>query len=379
MMGGSMRRGWICVAAASALLALFAMAGAGHAEGLREETLTVPAVISVAGRATTVDLEALVTRPDDGAPHPLAVLNHGSPRDADARAEMSPYGLSAQAREFARRGWVAVAFMRRGYGRSQGGWAETYGSCANPDYAAAGRAGARDIEAVASFMAAEPYVRKSGWISVGVSAGGFATVALAADAPRGLAAAIAFAPGRGSTSPDSVCGEDRLVEAFAHYGETSRVPLLWVSAENDHFFGPRLVDRLTAAFTAGGAKLTLVRTPPFGEDGHGLFSAKGIPLWAPIADRFLAANDLAPRAVSIQAAAPDGPPPQSLDARGRKAFADYRAGGSNKAFAVGPGTRFGWATARRTVDLAKAAALASCAGSANAACTIVDVNDSAGR
>ena len=376
-MVGTKRSGWLWVA--GALTALFTTAQASRAEDLHQETLTIPAVISAAGRTTTVDLEALVVRPDDEAPHPLVVINHGSPRNSDDRAGMSPYGLSAQAREFARRGWAAVTFMRRGYGRSQGGWAEAYGSCADPDYSDAGRAGARDIEAVATFMAAQPYVRAGGWISVGVSAGAFATVALAGDGPRGLVAAIAFAPGRGSTSADTVCGEDRLVTAFAQYGETSRVPLLWVSAENDHFFGPRLVDRLTQAFSRGGAKLSLVRTPAFGEDGHALFSAKGIPQWAPIVDRFLAANDLAPRAVPIKVAAPDVAPPASLDARGREAFASYRAGGTNKAFAIGPGTRFGWATARRSVDQAKTAALVSCAGSGDWKCTIVDVNDGVDR
>ena len=364
---------------AGALAALFATADASRAGDLRQETLTIPAAISVGGRTTTVDLEALVIRPDDGAQHPLAVINHGSPRNGDDRAGMSPYGMSAQAREFARRGWVAVTFMRRGYGQSQGGWAETYGSCANPDYADAGRAGAQDIAAAATFMAAQPYVRSGGWISVGVSAGAFATVAVAGDAPRGLAAAIAFAPGRGSTSPDTVCGENHLVAAFAQYGETSRVPLLWVSAENDHFFGPELVDRLTAAFSRGGAKLTLIKTPPFGEDGHGLFSAKGIPVWTPIVDRFLAANDLAPRAVPLKVAAPDAAPPPSLDARGRAAFAEYEARGVNKAFAIGPGTRFGWVTARRSVNEAKAAALTACAASGNWKCTIVDVNDGPDR
>jgi dienelactone hydrolase len=67
---------------------------------------------------------------------------------------------------------------------------------------------------------------------------GFATVTLTAMAPQDLAAAIAFAPGRGSSGPDTVCGENRLVAAFAPYGKTSRAPLLWVSAQNDHFFGP---------------------------------------------------------------------------------------------------------------------------------------------
>ncbi len=189
------------------LLALVASAVSveqARAEEIRLDALKIPAVISGSTGPAAYQLEAIVLRPDDRLPHPLAVLNHGSPRNADARPTMSPYGMSAQAVAFARRGWVAVVFMRRGYGRSEGGWVENYGSCAHPDYATAGRRAASDIAAVAKFMANQPYVAKGKWISVGVSAGAFATLALTADAPHDLAAAISFAPGRGSSGPYGV-------------------------------------------------------------------------------------------------------------------------------------------------------------------------------
>jgi len=136
------------------------------------DALKIPVVISGSSGPASVALEAIVVRPDDRLPHPLAVLNHGSPRTAGNRPTMSPYRMWAQAVAFARRGRVAVAFMRRGYGRSEGGWAENYGSCSNLDYATAGRAGASDIAAVAQFMTTQPYVSKGKWISVGVSAAG---------------------------------------------------------------------------------------------------------------------------------------------------------------------------------------------------------------
>jgi len=44
-----------------------------------------------------------VVRPDHGQPHPLAMLNHGSPRSAEDRPKVSPYGLWAKAVAFARR------------------------------------------------------------------------------------------------------------------------------------------------------------------------------------------------------------------------------------------------------------------------------------
>ena len=363
--------------AAALLLALVAgvmSAGQAWAEEIRLDALKIPAVISGSNGPATYELEAIVLRPDDRLPHPLAVLNHGSPRSADARPTMSPYGMWAQAVAFARRGWVTAAFMRRGYGGSEGEWVENYGSCASPDYAAAGRTAASDIAAVARFMATQPYVAKGKWISVGVSAGAFATVALTADAPRDLAAAISFAPGRGSTGPDTVCGEKQLVAAFAQYGKTSRTPLLWVSAENDHFFGPRLVAQLTAAFSNAGGNVTLVKTPPFDSDGHQLFEvASGIPIWSPIVDRFLASNNLALRDKLIDVPLPDVKPPSSLNGSGREAFVTYLASGPNKAFAVGGGAHFGWATGRRTIDQAVKDALGFCVPTAK--CAIVNVNN----
>jgi dienelactone hydrolase len=260
-----------------------------QAEGIRQDPLQIRTVIS----GKPYSLEALVVRPDDNQPHPLALINHGSPRDADDRAGMSPNRMWLQAAAFARRGWTAVTFLRRGYGRSQGGWAEAYGSCGRPDYISAGRAAAADLAAVANYMLGQAYVAKDKWISVGVSAGGFATIALTAEAPPGLAGAIAFAPGRGSREEDEVCGEKQLTAAFAAFGKTSRTPLLWVSAPNDHFFGPKLVSEFTGAFSKAGGRMTFVAAPPFGDDGHQLFQvASGMPIWSPIVDRFLADNKL---------------------------------------------------------------------------------------
>jgi pimeloyl-ACP methyl ester carboxylesterase len=318
-----------------------------RADGIRTDEAQIPAVISGA----TFKLEAIVVRPDDGQPHPLALINHGSPRDGNDRAKMSPYRMWSQAAAFARRGWTAVAFLRRGYGRSQGEWAETWGSCARPDYTRAGRVAAGDIAAVAKFMTGQPYVSKDKWISVGVSAGGFATVALTADPPPGLAAAIAFAPGRGSPAPDQVCGEPQLVAAFAAYGRTSRTPLLWVSAPNDHFFGPRLVRDMTSAFSNGGGRLSFVAPPPFGEDGHQLFRANGIAIWSPIVDRFLSDNHLVLREheIDVPVPVPDLPAPAGLSDKGREAFKTYLESGPNKAFVIN-GVHFGWSAGRRSPD-----------------------------
>src|SRR6185437_3988862 len=163
-------------------------------------------------------------RPAEPGRYPLALINHGSPRSPKARPGMTPMQLLPQATEFARRGWAAAAVLRRGYGHSGGPWAEDYHGCANADYYDAGLASAADLAGIVSELGKRPDVDATRVVSVGVSAGGFATVALTADPPAGLRAAISFAGGRGSLTPDTVCSEAKLIDAFRKYGKRSRIP-----------------------------------------------------------------------------------------------------------------------------------------------------------
>src|SRR5258708_12612945 len=146
------------------LLALILMAisdAQGRAEEIRQDALIIPVVISGSGGSSSVKLEAIVVRPDDNLPHPLAVFNHGSPRSPSDRPKTTPYRMWAQAMAFARRGFVAVAFLRRGYGFSGGGLAEDYGSCSNPDYATAGPAGPPDLPPLPRFIPPHPHTTKA--------------------------------------------------------------------------------------------------------------------------------------------------------------------------------------------------------------------------
>ncbi|MBP2293077.1 CocE/NonD family hydrolase [Azospirillum rugosum] len=349
----------------------------GYAEALRQDPIRIPASVPGLLGAGKVVLEALVVRPDGPGPFPLAVINHGSPRDPAVRGRMSPNGMLPQARELARRGWAAVVVMRRGYGGSEGDWAETNGPCKSPDYKTAGEQGADDIRQAIRFLVQQPYVDAKRIISVGVSAGGFATVALTADPPPGLVAAVSFAGGRGSRADDEVCAPERLVDAFRAFGRTSRVPMLWVYAENDHFFGPRLARDFHAAFTGAGGRADFVAAPAFGKDGHSLFSGPGIPQWTPALDRFLAEQKLTPRKTLIDLPTAALPPPPGLSERGRASFQDYLAAAPNKAFAVSTDGAFGWRTARRSEEEARDGALENCAKNAKRTCRVVYVNEAA--
>jgi dienelactone hydrolase len=321
-------------------------------------------------------LEALLVRPSEPGRYPLALIAHGSPRSGADRPNMTPLSMLPQALEFVRRGWAAVIVMRRGYGSSDGGWAESFGTCDNPNYIASGLAGAADLKMTLEFLSHRPDLDPTRMISVGVSAGGFVTTALTADPPPGLVAAISFAGGRGPLEDDHVCRPDRLIDAFAAFGKRSRIPMLWVYAENDHFFGPALAQQLKAAFTNAGGSVDFIGAPAFGEDGHGLFSPAGIQEWTPYVETFLRQQNLTMRATPLQLPLPAVTAPKVLGSNGQKAFAAFLVDAPHKAFALAPDGSFGWKSGMRTVDMARAAALKFCQQNGKT-CSVMFVDDAA--
>jgi dienelactone hydrolase len=267
-----------------------------------------------------------------------------------------------QAREFARRGWTTVVVIRSGYGTSGGYYHEDGRACSRlPDYYGAGLESAKDLRAAISYVATLSQVDSSRMISVGVSAGGFATVALTADPPPGLVAAISFAGGRGSRAPDNVCNPEALVRAFEAFGRKSRIPMLWVYAQNDHFFGPQLAARFFQAFTASGGTATFIRADAFRTDGHNLFSTSGIPIWTPMVDEFLTARNLRLRGTLLALpAAPDVSAPIQLKAEGLREFRAFLTYPDYKAFAVSPSGYYGYVFGRQSTQEAQKLAQERC-------------------
>jgi dienelactone hydrolase len=249
--------------------------------------IRIPMTVKGVFTDSHLELTATEYRPDGDGPFPLLLINHGTPRSqADLPKVKNFYAWQAQ--HFARRGFVVINALRRGYGGSDGPWAEGYSSCTHPDYLAAGLETARDIGAVVEYGRAQSYVDASRVVLLGHSAGGFGALALSSQNPPGVIATISFAGGRGSRGPDSVCNEATLVAAFERYAGTTRVPMLWFYAENDHYFGPALAKRLGAVYQAQGVDLDLQIVPASGEDGHGFFMARSnLPVWGPAVEAFL--------------------------------------------------------------------------------------------
>jgi len=240
-----------------------------------------------------------------------------------------------------------------------------------------GRYGGEDLRESAEYLRTRPEVDPSRMISIGVSTGGLAMVGLAADPPPGLDAAISFAGGRGSKGPDNVCNADALVKAFGEFGKHSKVPMLWIYSTNDHFFGPQLAQRFYQAFTQNGGKAQFIAAPPYGEDGHSLFSLRGAPIWAPMVDDFLKSENLVLRDTLLPLPVPAAEPPAYLSSTGREQFNAYLLAAPHKAFAASPVKGYGWGVGVRTTDEAEKLALESCKKSAPQAdaCAIIMIDD----
>jgi dienelactone hydrolase len=301
-------------------------------------------------------LEAMELRPRLPGPFPLAIIAHGTPGTEDKRRQYKVDSFTPQAIEFARRGFVTIAFLRRGYGTSDGRYAESNGACGHMNYLDAGLESARDIAAAIQSFANKPYVDRSRVLVVGQSAGGFAALALARTPPPGVLAIVNFAGGRGHfVERNAVCEPEKLVAATGQFGRGARLPGLWIYAENDKSFGPGLARQMLNAYLANGGHAEMVMAPPFGEDGHYLF-ALGLAEWRRPVDEFLRRMRLPtmlpePRAV----------PPPEIRGKAADAFRKYAESLlPNKAFAASADGAFAWKAGARSVDLARVDALIQC-------------------
>ena len=260
--------------------------------GFIEQKMRVPVEIPSSSGLLNLTLEALLVRPPAAGPFPLAVLNHGMGiknigLKGDMRAAMSPR-TTPVVELFVQHGWAVLVLMRRGYGHSEGSFAEGPIPCNSIAFANIGREAAKDIAAAMSYMKTQPYINGNKMISVGISGGGFASVALGSESIDGLSAIINFAGGRGCHENDI----SSLPGAMHIFGQTSKVPSLWIYAENDHIFGPDLAKSMYRSFTAAGGRADFVDIPPFGPEGHNLLSKAAIPLWNQIVFEFLRRHNL---------------------------------------------------------------------------------------
>jgi pimeloyl-ACP methyl ester carboxylesterase len=294
---------WFCpavrrLAVAGLLLVLAACipaADVGAAVEPGEELHRVP-VTGADGTMSSIVMRLCRPEPAAAAPVRLVLINHGAPANANDRPTMRPASCGSEAVGWFRRHGFAVAVpMRRGYGPSGGTYVEGNGACASPDYPHSGNTSADDITAALQYAAGLPGIRADGITVVGQSAGGWATVALAARNRPDVAALVSMAGGRGGWAGGVAgvnCRADLLAEAAGHFGAGARaVPMLWVYTANDSFFAPPIAQAMHRAFTGAGGQAELHELAGWRRDGHGLFfAAGGSEIWGPIVEVYLRAR-----------------------------------------------------------------------------------------
>ena len=156
-------------------------------------------------------------------------------------------------------------------------------------------------------------------VSAGVSTGGFAQVALSADPPPGVKAAISFAGGRGGDGHEHNCDLGAVIGAFGSFGKSAHkhgdLPMLWIYSQNDHWFTPAMADKFEEAYTKSGATNQFVMAPPDGDDGHHLYAH--VAAWSDTVAAFLKAHALLPLGDKLlpEPRAPDIPMPAVLQAK----------------------------------------------------------------
>jgi dienelactone hydrolase len=184
---------------------------------------------------------------------------------------------------------------RPGHGATGGKYLEDQGGCDEADYSHSGHATADEIVAALNYLRGQPFIRPDGAVVLGHSAGGWGALALAGADMPGVAAIIAFAPGRGGHAndfPNQVCAPHTLMSAAAEFGKSAPVPVTWLVAANDSYFAPELSRKLADAFRTGGAKVDFHVLKASGSEGHWLpESEAGVKIAGPELDRALKASD----------------------------------------------------------------------------------------
>src|SRR6185503_17199635 len=129
-------------------------------------------------------------------------------------------------------------------------------------------------------------------ILAGQSAGGIVSMYTAGTRnPEGLVAVLSFAAGRGGNPdfrPGVPCAIEPIARLLESVGKTVKVPVLLHYAENDQYFNASTSRLWYERFTGAGAKADYVLQPPFGRDGHYIFSETlGVRYWLPAVEHFL--------------------------------------------------------------------------------------------
>lgn len=237
----------------------------------REQLLhyNVPATLG------TNRLEMTLMLPNGTGPFPVAVFNHG---DIDIGStyirHQSRFVHRIVAREFLQLGWAVAFPTRRGVGLSEGNYPFKNFHANDGDATFKARVHAQDILPALEYLKTHPDLDASRRLVMGQSAGGYATMHIASMNLPGVVGAINFSGGRTDKvgSGDAGFLNKTMVNGFAEFGMTTKLPMLWVFAENDSRYTANTIRASHQAFTEAGGKALLSLSPPIQGDGHFIYN-----------------------------------------------------------------------------------------------------------
>lgn len=245
------------------------------------------AVKDLYGKEETGKVTITEFKPDGDGPFPILILNHGRgmDRSTPGRVRNTP-----EVKFFLARGFAVFVPTRIGYGDNGIAFdPEESGPCKSKDYRPMIEAQRVEEFAVIDYAKRQPDVDPHRLVIAGQSVGGIMAISMGAVDPEGLVGVINISGGAGGNPvahPGVACHSELLESLYAQFGRTSRVPTLWIYAENDLFFGPTYSKAWYDAFTKAGGKGQFEMLPPFGKNGHMLYG-QGMQIWTPIVSAFL--------------------------------------------------------------------------------------------
>jgi dienelactone hydrolase len=355
-------------------------ATASATAGLDKELLEERTFLTVQNDKGRFRLEALVVKPAkaDGR-LPVALITHGKNAKAEENQALRADMMLPQARDFAARGWLAVVVLRRGYGQSDGlpgvSRGAAYMACENADLARGFEVEADDLDGALKVVAARPDADGSRVIAIGQSLGGGVVLAFAARRPAGLLGVVNVSGGAWRTNGEgNVCQHADLVAAMGTLGARTRIPTLWLYAENDSLFPPELVTRMRDAYAAAGARADLRMFPPIMHDGHRLFADFGGRVkWLRAVDGFLQTHGM-PNANLARAELVMST--TKLGARARPVVEEYLSTPAPKLLVATPsGAGAYWVANPNDIEGARKRLLMNCREKSGAECTVVMENN----
>jgi dienelactone hydrolase len=236
--------------------------------------------------------------PSGQGPFPVLIYSHGRSGTAEARANIKEVIPRDYLNFWLSKGFAVVAPMRPGYGKTGGidrenpghAW-DNNGNCTRkPNFTHSIQMASQAPNEVIGWLQMQAWANPSAIIISGNSVGGITSVSVGAKNPVGVVGLINFAGGIGGNpilSPRKSCDPDQLREMYREFGKTSRIPSLWLYAENDLFWGSDQPKVWHSAFSNGGSPSALVITSPLQRpDGHDLIF-HGKDLWTPHVEEFI--------------------------------------------------------------------------------------------